>query len=279
MAKRKKIGRFVALYVILILIALYVLFPIFFMFINSFKTQGEIISSPLALPTNWSFNQIINAVKQLNFGNALIVTLVITIISNILIVITSSLFAWMLVRNKTKASRIILLIIAAAMLIPFQSIMYPLISQFETLKIKNIFGLILMYGGFGLSMAAFLYQGFIQSIPPSLEEAAVIDGCSIFAVYAKVVLPLVKSTTVTVIILNTLWIWNDYLLPFLVLGNSSVKTLTLELYFAKVMSGRYSNPWELIFPAVLVCSIPVIVLFIVLQKHFINGVTDGAIKQ
>ena len=136
-----------------------------------------------------------------------------------------------------------------------------------------------MYGGFGLSMSVFLYHGFIKSIPQEIEEAAVIDGAGPFRTFFQIVFPLIKSTTVTVIILNAMWIWNDYLLPFLVIGNTTgTKTLTLELYFAKLTSGQYGNPWELIFPAVLVTIIPIVVIFAFLQKYFVKGVTAGAVK-
>lgn len=145
--------------------------------------------------------------------------------------------------------------------------------------LKNVQGLILMYGGFGLSMSVFLYHGFIKSVPASLEEAAVLDGANLFQMFFKVVFPLLKGTTVTVIVLNGMWIWNDYLLPFLVIGNKTgSKTLTLELYFAKLTSGQYGNPWELIFPAVFVTIIPIIILYIFLQKYIVAGVSEGAVK-
>ena len=133
-------------------------------------------------------------------------------------------------------------------------------------------------GGFGLAMSTFLYHGFMKSVPASLEEAAIIDGASVFQVYFKIVMPLVKPTTVTVIILNAMWVWNDYLLPFLVLGDSENKTLTLALYYAKMKDGPYSVPWDLMFPAVLITVIPVIILFLFLQKQIIKGMADGAVK-
>lgn len=165
------------------------------------------------------------------------------------------------------------------MLIPFQSLMYPLLNIFDSLGLKNIPGLIIMYGGFGISMSVFMYHGFIKSIPQSLEEAAILDGANLFQMFFHVVFPLLKSTTVTVIVTNEMWIWNDYLLPFLVIGNrEGAKTLTLELYFAKLTSGQYGNPWELIFPAVLVTSIPIMILYIFVQKYIVAGVADGAVK-
>ena len=151
----------------------------------------------------------------------------------------------------------------------FAIIQYPL---------KNTFGLILMYGGFGLSMTVFLYHGFFKGVPLSLEEAAVIDGANIFQLFFKVVFPLVKPITATVVITNAMWIWNDYLLPFLIIGNNDSKTLTLSLYYAKSLSGQYGNPWELIFPAVLICVIPILVVFIFLQKNIIEGIAAGAVK-
>lgn len=217
--------------------------------------------------------------EQINFLGAIGITFVITFFAILLIVLVSSFAAWAMVRSKNVFANILFMCFTAAMLIPFQSLMYPLLSIFEKLGLKNIPGLILMYGGFGLSMSVFLYHGFIKSIPASLEEAALLDGANLFQMFFNVVFPLLKSTTVTVIVLNAMWIWNDYLLPFLVIGNKEgVKTLTLELYFAKLTSGQYGNPWELIFPAVFVTIIPIIILYVFLQKYIIAGVADGAVK-
>lgn len=267
-----------AVYVILALMALGTLFPLAFLFINSFKDQGAIVAEPMALPSEWSLTFISSALEQIHFGRAVVITAVITVVSVALIVFCSSLLAWILVRNRTRTSNIVLFILTAAMLVPFQSLMYPLIHEFELLGLKDLFGLILMYGGFGLGMSVFLYHGFLKGVPLALEEAALIDGANIMGLFFKIVFPLVKSITVTIIILNSLWIWNDYLLPFLVLGNAENKTLTLELYYAKMLAGQFSNPWELIFPAVLISIIPVVVLYLFLQKYFIKGVTDGAVK-
>lgn len=266
-------------YIVLIAIAIYTIFPIGFLLINSLKGQAEIINKPMGLPSYWNFDYIINAMKEINFIRAILITGFITIIAVTVLVIISSLLAWVMVRNKSKLSSVIFLMFTAAMLVPFQSVMYPLLSLFEKIGLKNIYGLIIMYCGFGTSMSVFLYHGFIKSIPKSIEEAAFIDGANIFQVYFKVVFPLLKSTTITVIILNAMWIWNDYLLPFLVIGNSKVKTLTLELYFAKMVSGQYGDPWELIFPAVLVSIIPIIIIYICLQKHIVKGVAAGAVKE
>ena len=243
--KNRHVLREAVRHLILIILALYTLAPLLFLFVNAFKSNNEII----------------------------------TFFSILLLVIVSSFAAWAMVRSKTILSNIVFLCFTAAMLVPFQSLMYPLLSVFEKMGLKNVQGLILMYGGFGLSMSVFLYHGFIKSVPASLEEAAVLDGANLFQMFFKVVFPLLKGTTVTVIVLNGMWIWNDYLLPFLVIGNKTgSKTLTLELYFAKLTSGQYGNPWELIFPAVFVTIIPIIILYIFLQKYIVAGVSEGAVK-
>ena len=267
-------------HMILIAAAVYTLAPLALLLFNSFKSNNDIIESPVALPDSWSFEYITNAARQINFFKAIGITFVITVVSIFLLVVVSSLAAWVMVRSKSLFGKILYMGFAAAMLIPFQSLMYPLLDIFEKLGMKNIPGLIFMYGGFGISMSVFLYHGFIKSIPQSLEEAAIIDGANLFQMFFYVVFPLLKSTTVTVIVLNGMWIWNDYLLPFLVIGNrEGVKTLTLELYFAKLTSGQYGNPWELVFPAVLVTIIPIIILYIFVQKYIVAGVADGAVKQ
>lgn len=274
----KKKVRMVLLYVVLSLIALYTLAPLWLLLVNSFKDQSQIISSPLALPTSFTLSYLSNAAQEIHFFKALLVTTSITSASVLLIVVVSSLAAWMMVRNKSTASFVVFMCFVAAMLIPFQAVMYPLIQFFDDIRLKSATGLILMYGGFGLSMSVFLYHGFVKGVPRGVEEAATIDGCNILQMYLHVVMPLLKSITVTVIVLNSMWIWNDYLLPFLVIGNSSTKTLVLELYFARITAGQFGNPWQLIFPSVLISIIPIIIVYLFLQKYIVKGISDGAIK-
>jgi raffinose/stachyose/melibiose transport system permease protein len=262
----------------LILIALYTLAPLWFLLINSFKGQAEIVNDPLGLPRELDFSYISRAITEIHFFKALGLTAGITLVSVGLIVLISSMAAWVLVRNKIRSSALIFMLFVAAMLIPFQAIMYPLIQFFDALGLKNQGGLIIMYGGFGLSMSVFLYHGFVKGVPLGIEEAAFIDGCNVFQMFFLIVMPLLKSITVTVIVLNSMWIWNDYLLPFLVIGNSGSKTLVLELYFARILAGQFGNPWQLIFPAVLVSIIPIVLVFLFLQKFIVKGISDGAIK-
>ncbi len=269
----------VVMHMVMILMALLILFPLLFLLINSFKSNNEIIASPIALPETWTLAYMINAAQEIDFFHSIGVTFMVTFCSLVLIILTSSLAAWAMVRSKTAFANVLFMCFTAAMLVPFQSLMYPLLNVFDHLGLKNLPGLVIMYGGFGLSMSVFLYHGFIKSVPASLEEAALIDGANLFQMFFYVVFPLMKGTTVTVIVLNGMWIWNDYLLPFLAIGNrEGATTLTLELYFAKLTSGQYGNPWELIFPAVFITIIPIILVYIFLQKYIVSGVAEGAVK-
>jgi raffinose/stachyose/melibiose transport system permease protein len=274
---RKRIGT-VVIYTALGFIALYTLAPLWFLLVNSFKSQAEIITDPIGLPASFSLQYIQRAMGEIYFFKALGITALITSLSVGLIVLVSSMAAWLMVRSKTAISGVLFMVFVAAMLIPFQAIMYPLIQFFDNMGLKNTGGLILMYGGFGLSMSVFLYHGFVKGVPRGIEEAAFIDGCNVFQIFFLIVMPLLKSITVTVIVLNAMWIWNDYLLPFLVIGNSSSKTLVLELYFARITAGQFGNPWQLIFPAVFVSIIPIVIVFLFLQKFIVKGISDGAIK-
>lgn len=139
-------------------------------------------------------------------------------------------------------------------------------------------GLIILYTGVGISMSVFMMTGYIKSIPKDIEESAVVDGANIMQAFFYIMLPLIKPMTITIIILNGMWIWNDYLLPFLVLETSDFKTITLEIYYVKMTAGQYVSPWETLFPSVLIAILPLIVIFLLFQKHFVKGVTAGAVK-
>ena len=183
------------------------------------------------------------------------------------------------IRGNDKFSKGLYCLCLFSMIVPFQMVMFTLSKLSNMLHLGNPVGIILVYLGFGAGLAVFMFTGFVKSIPLEIEEAAMIDGCSPIQTYFQVVFPILKPTAITVAILQVMWIWNDYLLPFLVIGNKEgVKTLTLELYFAKLTSGQYGNPWELIFPAVFITIIPIIILYIFLQKYIIAGVVDGAVK-
>ena len=257
------------------LLAIY-LSPFFFVLINSFKNRRAIISSPFSLPNVWSLDNFVNAFQRMDFAAAFINSLVITVFSVIIIAVFSSMTAYVFVRTNWRFNRIMFFSMIAAMLIPFQAIMIPLVQIYGSLNLLNSrWILIYMYLGFGSSFAVFLYHGFIKGIPLELEEAAMIDGCSRVQVFFKIVFPLLKSTTLTLIILNVLWIWNDFLLPSLVLVSAANRTLPLTTFY---FHGTYTSDYGLLMAALMLTILPVIFFYSLMQKYIIKGVMEGAIK-
>lgn len=262
-------------------------FPFLIVIINSAKSATEIISTPLSFPTDWS-NLLVNITEILGRNNidyfsSFFNSILITSVSLITIGVFSAMAAWVLVRTKTKYSMFIFLFFLAGMVIPFQVVMLPLVRLLETLRsltgiqFKDTYhGVILAYIGFGAPLSVFLFHGFIKSIPLDIEEAAIIDGCTKPQVFFKIVLPVLKPVFVTLLVLNGMWIWNDYLLPVLVIGlGGSVKTLPLSV---ANLAGFYDKEWGLILTSVLMAALPVLILFLFAQKHIIKGMTSGAIK-
>lgn len=268
-----------------VLLALAILSPLFIVVVNSFKSREQIFNNPFAIQTDSSvgmFHYYHEAAEQMNFISALTNSLVITIISVVLIGLVSSMAAWVLVRSKTRLSNIIFSLFVMAMLIPFQTIMIPLKRWMDVLHIGDSFhmldstyGLIFMYVGFGLPLAVFLFHGFIKNIPVELEEAAKIDGYSSPQIFFRVVAPLLKPIYFTVAILNTLWIWNDYLLPSIVIQSADKRTIPLSTFY---FFGEFTIVWNEALAGLVLTIIPVIIFFIFAQKYIIQGVTSGAVK-
>ncbi|KGM98224.1 carbohydrate ABC transporter permease [Clostridium botulinum] len=260
-----------------ICIAIIFLSPLYIAFTNSFKTQKGLFLNVLGLPGNgtFTFDNYIQAFEDLNFFHSFMNSFLITTISTVLIVVFSSMAAWMLVRSKTKLSKFLFFLFAAAMLIPFQSVMLPLINIMGKLNLLNPVGLVFMYLGFGSSLSIIMYHGFIKNIPLELEEAAIIDGCNKFQVFWIIVFPLLKPITVTVSILNAMWIWNDFLLPQLVINKPEWQTLPLKMFY---FFGEYSKKWNLALAGLVLAMIPIIIFYFFAQKHIVKGVTQGSIK-
>ncbi|MCB2288674.1 carbohydrate ABC transporter permease [Clostridium sp. CS001] len=258
-------------------VALIFLAPLYIVFTNSFKTSKGIFTNVLGLPGKATFtlNNYAQAFKDLNFMHSLMNSLLITIISTVLIIIFASMAAWMLVRSKSKWSTFLFFLFAAAMLIPFQSVMLPLINILGKLNLLNPVGLILAYLGFGSSLSIVLYHGFIKGIPLELEEAAVIDGCNKFQVFWFIVFPLLKPITVTVSILNVMWVWNDFLLPQLIINKPEWHTIPLKMFY---FFGQYSKRWDLALAGLVIGMIPIILFYFFAQKHIVKGITQGSIK-
>ncbi|QXM06387.1 carbohydrate ABC transporter permease [Crassaminicella indica] len=260
-----------------ILLGVLFLSPFYIILSNSFKTQKGIFLNVMSLPFGqfFSLNNYVEAFKELDFIHSFFNSLFITVSSTIIIVIFASMAAWMLVRTKTKFSSFLFFLFAAAMLIPFQSVMLPLINIMGKLGLLNPVGLVFMYLGFGSSLSIILYHGFIKNIPKELEEAAVIDGCNKFQVFWYIIFPLLKPITVTVGILNTMWIWNDFLLPQLVINKPQWHTIPLKMFY---FFGQHSKQWHLALAGLVIAMIPIIIFYFAAQKHIIKGVTQGSIK-
>lgn len=277
----KKIG----LPILSSLLAILFLSPLYIVFTNSLKTQKGIFLNVIGLPFGEYFSpdNYTETFVQLNFIRSFFNSLFITVISTVIIIIFASMAAWMLVRTKSKLSTFLFFLFAGAMLIPFQSVMLPLIRLMGLLGralgkpglFLSPFGLIFMYLGFGSSLSIILYHGFIKNIPSELEEAATIDGCNKFQVFWYVVFPLLKPITVTVSILNAMWIWNDFLLPQLVINKPRWHTIPLKMFF---FFGQYSKKWHLALAGLVIAMIPIIIFYLFAQKHIVKGVTEGAIK-
>ncbi|MGN7231257.1 carbohydrate ABC transporter permease [Priestia megaterium] len=262
--------------ILAVLLGLVFLVPFYYVLSNSLKSFAEILSNTSALPTTIQFQNFVNAFNQMNYLKVLSNSLIITVISNAVLVIFCSMAAYMLVRTKKKISSIIFMAFVAAMVIPFQSIMIPLVKVAGNLNLLNsIWGIVIMYLGFGSGMTIFLYHGFIKGIPIELEEAAIIDGCSRLGVFWRIVFPLLKPITVTVVILNSLWIWNDFLLPSLVLQDPELRTIPLATFF---FFGQYTKQWDLALAALVISIIPLLIFFFAMQKHIVKGITSGSIK-
>lgn len=274
--RTKKISR-VLLFLFSVLLLILMLFPFAMILVNAFKGNTNIIKDPLSISGFLGWENFKQAFELMNFPRALWNSIKVTVFSLLILVLFSAMLAYYLVRWKTKVNNAIFYVVVASMIIPFQTLMIPLVSIYGKLRILNSTpSLIIFYLGFGLGMATFMYHGFIKSsVPKELEEAATIDGCSDVRKFWSIVFPLLKPITSTLVILDLLWIWNDYLLPSLVLINAEQRTLPLSTFY---FFGTYSTEFGLAMAALVMSMSPIILLYLVLQKQIIGGVVDGAIK-
>ncbi|TYS15384.1 carbohydrate ABC transporter permease [Rossellomorea vietnamensis] len=259
-----------------IIVGLIFLVPFYFVLINSVKPFAAILIDAAAWPEEFLFSNYAKVWEIINFPRAFWNSLVITVFSNIGLVLISSMAAWKMVRTPGRFSKVLFVVFVSAMVIPFQTVMIPLMKLGGALHLTNsILGLIIMYFGFGVPLSLFLFHGFVKTVPIEIEESAMIDGCSPFGVFWRIVFPLLKPITVTVIILNTLWIWNDYLLPLLVLQDAELRTIPLA---ASSFFAQYTKQWDMGLAALVLGITPVIIFFLFLQKHIIKGIAAGSIK-
>ena len=265
----------------LILSALSVLFfvPIFIVIINSFKSRLYISESPLTLPNTQTFvglENYINGIKSSDFFASIFRSVIITVVSVALILVFTSMTAWYITRVHTKTSRIIYFAFVFSMIVPFQMVMYTMTYIVNLLSFDSVLGITIVYLGFGAGLSVFMLSGFIKGIPLEIEEAAMIDGCNPPKMFFMVIFPILKPVLITVAILNVMWIWNDYLLPYLVLGTDE-KTLPVAIQIA--MQGAYGATDYGGFMAMLVLAIiPIVIFYLSLQKYIIKGAMAGAVK-
>ena len=273
--KREKIGRTVS-FVLCLVMAVVMMIPFLMILINSFKDKVSIIKNPLGFTGFTGLENFFHAFQTMNYWSALTNSVIITFFSLLLIVGFSSMLAYFLVRWDWKLNKGIFLLLVASMIIPFQTLMIPLVSIYGKAGLLNTrASLVFFYMGFGMAMATFMYHGFIKGISKELEEAAIIDGCSRWGVFWNIIFPNLAPITATIVILDLLWIWNDYLLPSLVLVEDSQRTLPLSTFY---FFGNYSSEFGYGMAALVISVLPMLAAYLLLQKQIISGVMDGAIK-
>ena len=268
--------------IFLVLCALVVVFlyPIAFIVINSFKGKFFISDNPFALPSAETFvgmTNYVNGLVKTGFLNAIGWSFFITIFSVAGIIFFTSMTAYYLTRVKSKLTNAIYYIFVFSMIVPFQMVMFPMVKLADTLGLNNPIGMVALYLGFGAGLSVFMFSGFIKSIPLEIEEAAMIDGCNPLQTYFHIVLPILKPTAITVAILNAMWIWNDYLLPYLVIGLST-KYKTIPVVIQMLVGSNGNRDMGAMMAMLVLAIIPIVIFYLACQKHIIEGVVAGAVK-
>ena len=265
-------------FVLLCFLAIVFIFPVIIVVINSFKTKFSISSDPFSIPLAEKFVGFSNykvGIENTGFPSAFGWSLFITVFSVAAIIVFTSMTAWYITRVKNRFNSILYYALVFSMIVPFQMVMFTMSKTANVLRLDNPLGIILIYLGFGAGLSVFMFSGFIKTVPLGIEEAATIDGCNTLQVFWRVVFPVLTPTAITVAILNTMWIWNDYLLPYLVIGND-YKTIPIAIQYLK---GGYGSVDMGAMMAMLVLSIiPVVAFYLSSQKYIIKGVASGAVK-
>ena len=260
------------------LVSLAWVFPIVLVIINSFKQKAYISRDAFSIPTGKAFVGLENytrGIETTNFFASFGWTLLITVGSVILILVCTSMCAWWIVRVNNWAAKLLYTLFLFNMIVPFQMVMFTLSKLADMLKLNTPWGLCIVYLGFGAGLAVFIFTGVVKGIPQSLEESAMIDGASVPRIFFQIVVPIMKPSIVSVAILQAMWIWNDYLLPSLVLGRRELYTIPIA---TQIFYGTYSNDIGLIMAALLLAMLPILILYLFLQRYIVEGVTSGAVK-
>lgn len=280
-AKTKKTVTQTITFIFLTLLSIVFILPIVTVVMNSFKkkiylAQGKGNAFELLTAKSWNgFKNYTEGARQVGMVSAIKNSLMITIVVVLVIIILTSMTAWYLVRVKSKTTSIIYYAFVFSMIVPFQMVMFTMASLADMLGLSTTYGLIALYVGFGSGMCVFMFSGFVKAIPYDIEEAAMIDGCNPLQTYFRVVMPMLKPTMVTIAILEAMWIWNDYLLPKLILP-TEVKTIPIAIDACTGSHGTYQLGW--LMAMLVVAIIPIIIFYLLCQKHIIKGVAAGAVK-
>ena len=273
--KKTGIGQGI-IYVLYTVLLVLFLVPFFLVLLNSFKVNKEIILNPLAFPEKINFEGYAKAFSNMNYVQTFANSLVITLLSIVLIILFAVVCAYLFARNNWKINKILFMLMVTSMIIPFQTIMIPIVRNFSAINaVDNILMVVVFYIGAHISMAVFMFQGFIKGIPAELDEAATIDGCNDFQILFQIIFPLLKPIISTVAVLDILAVWNDFLLPYILLQSNKLKTLPLMTYS---FFGQYSVDYSLVCSGLIMSILPVIIIYALLQKQIIDGVVAGAIK-
>jgi len=278
--KKRDVGGII-LTVLFAIVCLIYIIPIIEVFINSFKTNSSINQQTFALPNGETFVGTDNYVKGVTFGNypiykSMLYSLLITVVSVALILVCTSMAAWYISRVGSKFTKVFYFACVFSMIVPFQMVMFPLVTVSTDLKLNTPWTIPIIYLGFGAGLAIFMFSGFVKSLPLEIEEAAAIDGCGPLRTFFSVVLPMLRPTLISVGILETMWVWNDYLLPYLVLDINKYKTIPIHVQY---LQGSYGTVDLGATMAVMVFSIlPIIIVYLFCQKYIIKGVAAGAVK-
>ena len=264
-------------FIILLIISIVFIAPILLVLMNSFKGKLVVSNEPFAFPNAESFvglKNYTNGIEKIDFFSAFFVSLFITVCSVILIVLATAMCAWFITRVKTWYTKLIYILFAFSMIVPFQMVMYPMSQVANMLHLDNMFGIVIIYLGFGAGLSVFMFAGFVKSVPLEIEEAAMIDGCGPMKTFFLIDFPILRPSAITVAILQAMWIWNDYLLPTLIL--SDTRTLPMAIQYLR---GGYGSIDMAAMMAMLVLAIiPIIIFYFACQKYIIKGVMAGAVK-
>jgi len=266
------------LFIVLLLTAILFLFPILIVLVNSFKGRFFISDTPFALPDAQTFvalKNYVSGVAKTGFFPAFGYSLFITVFSVAAIVLFTSMMAWCITRVKSKVSSLIYYLLVFSMIVPFQMVMFTMSKMANILRLDNPVGIIVIYLGFGAGLSVFIFSGFIKTVPREIEEAATIDGCNPIQTFFLIVIPILQPVFITVAILNTMWIWNDYLLPYLVIG-SNYRTIPIAVQY--LQGGYGSKDMGAMMAMLVLAIIPIVLFYLTCQKYIIKGVAAGAVK-